>query len=185
MVDELLFLARSGQGRPIDNEPVDLTRIAADAVDDARAVDPSREIALEAPAALTVVGDDARLRQVVANLVGNALSHTPAGTPVRVAVRADGGWAEIRVADRGPGLTVDEAAHVFDAFYRIDPSRERSRGGDGRGTGLGLAIVAAIAESHGGTATVESEPGGGATFTVRLPVDASTPPASSETGADL
>jgi two-component system OmpR family sensor kinase len=172
LVDDLLFLARSGQGRPIERGPVDLARIAADAVDDARAIDPSRELALEAPPTLTIAGDEARLRQVLANLVGNALSHTPAGTPVTVAVRADGDVAEIGVIDRGPGLTADEAAHVFDAFYRIDPSRERSRGGDGQGTGLGLAIVSAIAEAHGGTATVASEPGLGATFTVRLPAGA-------------
>jgi two-component system OmpR family sensor kinase len=180
LVDDLLFLARSGHSRPIGHEPVDLAQAASDAVHDASAVDPAREITLDSPGALEIVGDEARLRQVLANLLDNALAHTPSGTPVTVALRTDDGWAEIRVSDRGPGLTAEEATHVFDAFYKIDPARERSRGGEGRGTGLGLAIVAAIAEAHGGSAGVESEPGLGATFTVRLPVDA---PASDQGGS--
>jgi two-component system, OmpR family, sensor kinase len=170
LVDDLLFLARSGHGRPIEHDPVDLARVAADAVHDAVAVDPSRAITLEAPPTLEVAGDEARLRQVLANLLGNALAHTPSGTPVTVGLRNGGGWAELWVTDSGPGLTDQETARVFDAFYRVDPARERTRS-EGRGTGLGLAIVAAIAEAHGGTASVESEPGRGATFTVRLPSD--------------
>lgn len=170
LVDDLLFLARSGRGRPIAREPVDLARMAADAVHDASAVDPSRRIELDAPPELRVEGDDRRLRQVFANLLSNALAHTPEGTPVRVRVRANGAQAEVAVADEGPGLTPDEAAHVFDPFYRADPAREREEGGEG--TGLGLAIVAAIAEAHGGSAAVASEHGSGATFTVRLPTRA-------------
>jgi two-component system OmpR family sensor kinase len=176
LVDDLLFLARSGHGRPIEHDPVDLARVAADAVHDAIAVDPSRAIALEAPPTLTIAGDEARLRQVLANLLGNAIAHTPAGTPVTVGLRNGGGWAELSVADSGPGLTTEETARVFDAFYRVDPARKRTGSGEGRGTGLGLAIVAAIAEAHGGTASVESSPGRGATFTVRLPVDAPDTP---------
>jgi two-component system OmpR family sensor kinase len=181
LVDDLLFLARSGHGRPIEHDPVDLARVAADAVHDAIAVDPSRAIALEAPPTLTIAGDEARLRQVLANLLGNALAHTPAGTPVTVGLRNGGGWAELSVADSGPGLTTEETARVFDAFYRVDPARKRTGSSEGRGTGLGLAIVAAIAEAHGGAASVESNPGRGATFTVRLPVDAPGTPTAPPT----
>ena len=112
---------------------------------------------------------------MLANLLSNALTHTPAGTPVTVRVAPADGWAEIEVSDRGPGLTADEAAHVFEPFYRADPARGRVRPDEGpdagNGTGLGLAIVAAIAEAHGGSASVTSEPGGGARFTVRIPVE--------------
>ena len=175
LVDDLLFLARAGQGRPILHEPVDLVPMATDAVHDARAVDPSREIALEVPETLTVSGDDARLRQVFANLLSNALTHTPPGTPVTVRLGADEGWAELEVSDRGPGLAAEQAAHVFEPFYRADPSRGRAHA-DGAedegeaGAGLGLSIVVAIAETHGGSVAVTSEPGEGATFVVRLPI---------------
>ncbi len=179
LVEDLLFLARAGQGRPVAHEPVDLVHVAADAVHDAGAVDPSRAIVLEAPGTLTVPGDEGRLRQVLGNLLSNALTHTLAGTPVTVRVRSAEGVAEIAVSDRGPGLTADEAAHVFEPFYRADPARGRARpdeGADGGdGTGLGLAIVAAIAEAHGGSASVSSQPGQGATFTVRLPVERAAP----------
>ena len=175
LVDDLLFLARSGQGRPIAHDAVDLTRVVADAVQDARAVDPGREITLDAPDALVVVGDEDRLHQVVANLLSNALAHTPPGTPVAVRVRATDGGAELEVSDHGPGLNGEQAAHVFEPFFRADPSRGRVRSaeanGNGQGTGLGLSIVAAIAEAHGGGATVTSAPGEGATFTVRLPLE--------------
>jgi two-component system OmpR family sensor kinase len=170
LVDDLLFLARSGRGRPIAREPFDLARVAADAVQDARAVDPSREIGLEAPGSLVVVGDEGRVRQVLANLLSNALTHTPQGSPIQVRASQAEGWADLAVADHGPGLTPDESAHIFEAFYRADPARGRSAEANGAGTGLGLAIVAAIAEAHGGSASVTSEPGVGATFTVRLPV---------------
>jgi two-component system OmpR family sensor kinase len=175
LVEDLLFLARAGQGRPIAHEPVDLVGVAADAVHDAAAVDPSRAIELDAPDELTVPGDEGRLRQVLANLLSNALTHTPAGTPITVHVRSADGWAEIEVSDQGPGLSADEAAQVFQPFYRADPARGRVRADDGseeeQGTGLGLAIVAAIAEAHGGSVSVTSEPGDGATFTVRFPVE--------------
>jgi two-component system, OmpR family, sensor kinase len=174
LVEDLLFLARAGQGRPIAHDPVDLVRVTRDAVHDARAVDPSREFELDVQDELTVAGDDDRLRQVMANLLSNAVTHTPAGTPVTVRVTEIDGWAELHVSDRGPGLAHDEAAHVFEPFYRADPARGRVHDVDdtdeGKGTGLGLAIVAAIAEAHGGSAGVVSEPGEGATFTVRLPI---------------
>jgi two-component system OmpR family sensor kinase len=175
LVEDLLFLARAGQGRPIAHEQVDLVHVTTDAVHDARAVDPSRTIDLEAPEAMMVTGDEGRLRQVLANLLSNALTHTPPGTPITVRLRTSEAGAEIEVSDGGPGLTADEATHVFEPFYRADPARDRVRAeegtDEGNGTGLGLAIVVAIAESHGGSASVESEPGEGATFTVRLPVE--------------
>lgn len=172
LVEDLLFLARAGQGRPIAREPVDLVPMATDAVHDARAVDPAREIALDAPDSLVVQGDDARLRQVFANLLSNALVHTPPGTPVAVRLGGDGEWAELEVGDRGPGLLTEEAQLVFEPFYRADPSRGRVGAENGEsGAGLGLSIVAAIAEAHGGTATVTSESGEGATFVVRIPLE--------------
>jgi two-component system OmpR family sensor kinase len=176
LVDDLLFLARSGRGRPIAHDLVDLGRVAADAVHDAETLDPTRSIKLAAPEHLVVTGDDRRLRQVFANLISNALAHTPAGTPVTVTVHADAdaaGMAAVEVTDHGLGLSDEEAAHVFDPFYRADPSRGRA-GEEGEGTGLGLAIVAAIAEAHGGDVDVTSSPGEGASFVVRIPV-AATP----------
>lgn len=166
MVDDLLLLARLDQNRPLERVPVDVAAIAADAVEDARAADPGREVTLEAPAPVVVAGDEARLRQVAANLVSNALAHTPAGTPVVVRAVLENDGAVLEVADRGPGLPPEDAARVFEPFYRSDPSRDRATGG----AGLGLAIVAAIAHAHGGTVSVGPTRGGGATFTVRLPL---------------
>ncbi len=180
LVDDLLFLARSGDGRPISHEPVDLARLVTDAVLDARAVDPGREITLDAPPELEVSGDDRRLRQVAANLLSNARTHTPPGTPVTVRLSSVGGWATLEVSDAGPGIAPEDARHVFEPFYRADPARRRIRGdaerSEEQGTGLGLSIVAAIAEAHGGRAEVTSTPGEGATFTVRIPVAAPADP---------
>ncbi|MDQ3978282.1 MAG: HAMP domain-containing histidine kinase, partial [Actinomycetota bacterium] len=166
MVDDLLLLARLDQGRPLERQPVDVTVIVADAVDDARTVDPDRSVTLEAPEAAVVLGDDARLRQVVANLLTNARQHTPPGTPVHVRVTTADGKATLEVADEGPGLSPEQAARVFERFYRAEESRTRAQGG----TGLGLAIVAAISEAHGGEAYVETAPGMGARFRVELPL---------------
>ena len=166
LVDDLLLLARLDQGRPLEHRAVDLSRVAADAVADARAVEPDRSITLEAPDAGTIVlGDELRLRQVAANLLANARQHTPPTAAVRVAVRREEGSAVLEVADDGPGLFPEEATKVFERFYRADPSRNRNQGG----TGLGLSIVAAVAEAHGGRAGVESVPGQGARFWVELP----------------
>jgi two-component system OmpR family sensor kinase len=178
LVDDLLLLARLDQQRPLERAPVDLLLLARDAVQDASAVDPDRAVTLEASAetAVVVTGDELRLRQVLGNLVGNALHHTPPATPVTVRVRTeqnsagDAGWAVIEVADKGPGLTPDEAAHVFERFYRVDSARTRGDGGTAGGAGLGLSIVAGIVEAHGGHADVEETPGGGATFRVHLPL---------------
>jgi two-component system, OmpR family, sensor kinase len=165
MVEDLLLLARLDQDRPLEREPVDLAAVAADAVHDARALAADREVDFEHSESLFVEGDEARLRQVAANLITNAIIHTPPGTPVTVRVEADGDRAVMEVADRGPGLSPEVAERAFEPFYRFDPSRDRTTGG----AGLGLAIVAAIAKAHGGTVDVSETPGGGATFRVALP----------------
>ena len=165
LVEDLLVLARLDQGRPLERTPVRLDQIVDDAVRDARAVEPDRPVALDAHEPVVVQGDDNRLRQVVSNLLANARDHTPPGTPVRVSVRRENGVARIEVADDGPGMSSDVAAQVFERFYRADSSRVRAAGG----TGLGLSIVAAVAEAHGGKATVESAVGRGSCFVVEVP----------------
>jgi two-component system OmpR family sensor kinase len=172
LVDELLLLARLDQGRPLERVPVDLAELAREAVDAARTLEPARPWSLEAPDTLGVIGDPTRLRQVLDNLLGNVRAHTPVGSPARVSLRRANGSAFIEVADSGPGLGAEESARVFERFYRADPSRSRDRGG----SGLGLAIVAAIAEAHGGRASVESPPGSGARFVVSLPALVPSPP---------
>ena len=228
LVEDMLLLARLDQQRPLEAQPVDLLTLAADAVHDARVVAPDRSINLTVGSgrALLVIGDEVRLRQVIGNLMSNALTHTPAGTPIDVTIRsgdldeaaggtaiarpgADAGagspdtgalaaapaaapsgaatWspgeppppppgteviapppsgpaAVLEVADSGPGLTTDQAAHVFERFYRADPARTTG------GTGLGLAIVAALVAAHGGATWVRSQPGAGATFCIALPL---------------
>jgi two-component system OmpR family sensor kinase len=165
MVEDLLLLARLDQDRPLEREAVDLVALASDAVQDARAGAAGREIVLEDSEPVVIQGDEPRLRQVAANLLANAVTHTPPGTPVAVRVAADGDHAVLEVADQGPGLSPEVAERAFEPFYRFDPSRDRSTGG----VGLGLAIVAAVTKAHGGTAEVEETPGGGATFRVTLP----------------
>jgi len=168
LVEDLLLLARLDQQRPLERAPVDLLSLAQDAVADARAVDPSRSIELEVVAAgppPVVLGDGARLRQVLGNLVGNALTHTE--SPVSVRLSTVGGAAAVDVVDHGPGIVVEQRDKVFERFYRADDSRTRSSGG----TGLGLSIVAALVAAHDGTVDIEDTPGGGATFRVSLPLD--------------
>jgi two-component system OmpR family sensor kinase len=167
LVDDLLLLARLDEGRPLEQKPVDLAAVVSEAVDAARVVEPDRPIELAVEPA-TVTGDEARLHQVLDNLLANARTHTPAGTPVSVELRQVDGRVELSVADHGPGLTEEQAARVFERFYRTDTSRARASGG----AGLGLSIVAAVAEAHGGAAEVRPTPGGGATFVIALPLDA-------------
>lgn len=168
LVEDMLQLARLDQGRPLRFEPVDLAALARDAVADARVVDPTRPIQLDAPSAVIVTGDEDRLRQVLANLIGNALVHTPPDTPVTVRVAERGADAVLEVRDRGPGMSGDVAEHVFERFYRADVSRSRARGG----TGLGLAIVEAIVVAHAGRISLESQPGQGTVATVIVPAGA-------------
>ncbi len=165
LVEDLLLLARLDEGRPPQRRPVDLTMLAADAIADARAVDPDRQITLASPGPVVASVDESQLRQVTANLLSNALTHTPAGTPVEVAVSAADGQVGLEVIDHGPGLPPEVSARAFERFYRSDPSRSRDSGG----AGLGLSIVAAVAEAHGGSVSVASRPGEGAIFRVRLP----------------
>jgi two-component system, OmpR family, sensor kinase len=167
LVDDLLLLARLDEGRPLERKPVDLAAVVGEAVDAARVVEPGRPIDLSVEPA-TVTGDETRLRQVLDNLLANARAHTPADTTVSVDLRRGDGHATLTVADHGPGLTEEQAAHVFERFYRADSSRARASGG----VGLGLSIVAAVTEAHGGTAEVRPTPGGGATFVITLPLGA-------------
>ena len=166
LVDDLLLLARLDQHQPLDRADVDVAALAADAVADLRAVEPDREVTLQAADHAVVVGDEARLRQVFANLLANARVHTPAGTPVHVEVRSDDGEVVCTVADEGPGIDREDRTRIFERFFRADPSRARSSGG----TGLGLSIVASVVEAHGGRVEVGEADGGGARFTVHLPV---------------
>src|SRR5579862_690606 len=172
LVEDLLLLARLDQGRPLEYESVDLTRVAGAAVDDLRVTSPDRTVRYQSNGAVMVNGDAHRLRQVLANLLENARTHTPPATPIDVSVGYAGDDAVIEVRDEGPGMSADEAAHAFDRFWRADPSRARESGG----AGLGLAIVSAITEAHGGTAEVRTAPGAGATFTIRIPRDRPAPP---------
>jgi two-component system, OmpR family, sensor kinase len=194
LVEDMLLLARLDQQRPLERGTVDMLTLAADAVNDARVIAPDRSINLTvgSGAALLVVGDEVRLRQVIGNLMSNALNHTPEGSPIEARVRlgdldewrvaaAQAGRAEIawarrsarptpavvfEVADRGPGLTPDQASHVFERFYRGEKARTRKAGG----TGLGLSIVAALVAAHDGAVWVESPPGDGATFHIAIPL---------------
>jgi two-component system, OmpR family, sensor kinase len=164
LVDDLLHLARLDQGRPLEREAVDLGQLVEDTVRDARAVEPDRAISTTVSAPVTVVGDRARLHQVLANLVSNARPHAP-GAPIEISLREDGAEAVIEVHDDGPGMSESDAARAFERFYRADASRSRHHGG----AGLGLAIVDATVRAHGGTTVITSAPGAGTTVTVRLP----------------
>jgi two-component system OmpR family sensor kinase len=172
LVDDLLLLARLDQQRPLEREIVDLETIASDAVHDAQAVAPGRDVQLQLSThePVLVVGDDARLRQVVGNLVTNALTHTPESAAVTVGLSIDDSAAErfavLEVADSGPGLSPNDAQRIFERFYRVEESRTRANGG----SGLGLSIVAALTAAHGGTTDVESKLGIGSRFRIRLPL---------------
>ncbi|MDQ1289458.1 MAG: two-component system, OmpR family, sensor kinase [Actinomycetota bacterium] len=187
LVEDLLLLARLDEQRPGRKDPVDLLVLAGDAVHDAHGLDSTRKITLtgvndNGPVPSVVIGDEDRLRQVVANLVANAVRHTPAGTPIEVGVGTnDAGDSVLEIRDHGPGLTDDQAQRVFERFYRVDSSRRRDTGG---GSGLGLSIVAAVVASHTGQVEVVPTPGGGATFRVTLPVRATSPTPSARDDKD-
>jgi two-component system, OmpR family, sensor kinase len=183
LVEDLLLLARldelslGEEGRKsalplgLDSAPMDLRTLAADALHDLRALDASRPVTLTGPAgdgsptSAPTFADESRLRQVITNLIGNAVTHTPPGTPVRVGVGTIADHAVLEVADDGPGLTEEQAARIFERFYRADASRTRATGG----AGLGLAIVHSLVTAHGGRVEVHSTPAHGATFRLLLP----------------
>jgi two-component system, OmpR family, sensor kinase len=179
LVEDLLMLARLDQQRPLAAQPVDLLTLAADAVGDARLLAPSRDIDLSVQpgAAFLVIGDEPKLRQVIGNLMSNALTHTPDGTPIRVSISSGvlnpraGNLTPaviLEVIDHGPGMTPEQASRVFERFYRADQARTRGTGGTG--TGLGLAIVDALVTAQGGVASVSTAEGRGATFRIALPL---------------
>ncbi len=181
LVEDLLLLARLDQGRPLQRDPVHMQAVVLDAFSDARAVAPERPITMSAPDPVNVTGDDLRLRQVVGNLVRNALVHTPGNSPVEISLATRDGQAVLTVVDHGPGLSGAMLKRAFEPFYRADPSRSRDRGG----SGLGLSIAAAVVAEHGGEINVSQTPGGGATFEVRLPAAALAPqtlPAAAASG---
>jgi len=168
LVEDLLTLARLDELREPVHAEVDLAALARDAVDDARAIAPDRRIDVTADGSTRLLGDAHQLRQVLANLLRNALVHTPAGTPIEVAVAGAGEDVRLEVRDHGHGLPADDAGVLFERFWRAEGGRERGRGG----AGLGLAIVAGIVAAHDGRVEAGNAPGGGARFTVRLPVAA-------------
>jgi two-component system, OmpR family, sensor kinase len=177
LVEDLLLLARLDQQRPLAMQPIDLLSLAADAVHDARLLAPSRtiELSVQPGSAFLVTGDEARLRQVIGNLMSNALTHTPDGSPIEVSIGSgtldprvpDSAPAvTLDVTDHGPGMAPEQAHRVFERFYRADQARTRATGG----SGLGLAIVSALVAAHGGVASVRTAPGRGATFRIALPL---------------
>jgi two-component system, OmpR family, sensor kinase len=168
LVEDLLLLARLDAQRPLERHRVDLLALAADAVHDAQSIAPKRKITMEVfdgPGTPEVLGDEARLRQVLSNLVANALQHTPESAGVTVRVGTDGDNAVLEVCDEGPGMTAEDAQRIFERFYRTDSSRARASGG----TGLGLSIVDSLVYAHGGTVSVTTAPGHGCRFKVSLP----------------
>jgi two-component system OmpR family sensor kinase len=179
LVDDLLLLARLDQGRPVVMAPVELRPLVADAVAAARAADSSHPITLGAPYGVLVKGDSHGLRQAADNLIRNAVEHTPAGTPISVAITAIQGAVRVSVSDTGPGVRADQLDRIFERFFQSDPART------GRGTGLGLSIVVAIAEAHGGRAWVESVEGDGATFFIELPLHESDSGSDTGSGPEL
>ena len=172
LVEDLLLLARLDQARPLRREPVDLLAVVTDVTHDADVLHGDhhrvRLTAPTGPGRSVVVGDDARLRQVVANLVSNAVTHTPAGTRVEVRLTSTAQHVTVEVRDTGAGMAPDVAARVFERFYRADPARSRSFP-QASGSGLGLSIVAALVAAQDGTVEVDSTPGVGTSFRVILP----------------
>ncbi len=165
LVEDLLLLARLDAGRPLDREPVDLSLLAMNAVSDAHAASPDHAWELNLPdEPVEVTGDRARLHQILANLLANARTHTPAGTRVVTSLRPEGPLVRISVSDDGPGIPEVLQSTVFERFTRGEESRSREKGS----TGLGLSIVAAVGQAHGGRVEVDSRPGD-TTFSVLLP----------------
>lgn len=175
LVEDLLMLARLDEQRPMERQPVDLLVLGQDAVEDTKVRAPDRTVKLvgltsDRPSPASTVGDDARIRQIIANLLTNALRYTPEGSPLEIAVGvrslvAGTMDAVVEVRDHGPGIPAEDSKRIFERFYRSDSSRHRETGG----SGLGLAIVAAIVQQHGGSVALADTPGGGATMSISMP----------------
>ncbi len=174
LVAELLELARLDRTSSLDLAETDLSMLVRDAAADARAVEPGRPVTAEAPDRLIAVVDEARIRQVLANLLGNVREHTPPATPVAVRLAPVRGGAVLEVADAGPGMSQEDAARAFDRFHR-GADRTASEDGRGAGSGLGLSIVQAIAAAHGGQAVLESRAGYGTRVRIWLPAESPAP----------
>jgi two-component system OmpR family sensor kinase len=205
LLSDLLTLARLDAGRPLERQPVDLILLAGESVDQARLIAGERQVTIETDhrGRLLLLADSDRLKQVVLVLLDNALKYGRQGADgwVRVSVRRDGATATLRVSDNGQGIPSDDLPHIFDRFYRaeraarrrritspqraLSPARSTSTAPRPSGSGLGLAIARAIIQAHGGTISVQSQPGEGTTFTLTLPYNAATtqPPASSSATA--
>jgi len=177
LVSDLLLLARLDEDVPLEREPVQLDEIANEAVETSRALDPTRQVTVEAEP-LIVLGDRVRLRQILDNLLSNVRSHTPQSTRATVRLRRRDGSALIEVADERPGMSAHDADRIFERFYRIDSHRSRESGG----AGLGLAIVAAITVGHNSTVNVSSRPDRETTFQISLPLNDQTLRANPHTG---
>lgn len=176
LTEDLLLLAQLDEAPHslLEPGPMDLRTLANDARQDLQALDPSRPVEVTGPGGgppgpAPVWGDEARLRQVVTNLVGNAVAHTPPGTPVRIGVGTADGRAVLEISDQGPGMSADQASRVFDRFYRVDRARSRSGGAN---AGLGLAIARSLAQAHGGDVVLRTAVGEGACFRITLPLAA-------------
>jgi two-component system OmpR family sensor kinase len=168
LTEDLLLLARLDQARVMDTKPVNITEVVEAAIASARVVGTSHPISFDSTyEELFVLGDQPRIHQVIANLLANVRAHTPSGTATKLTLARDADGVRIRVSDSGPGLSIEDQKRIFERFYRADLSRSRV---DGEGSGLGLSIVDAVMRAHGGSVSVESELGQGATFTLFFPI---------------
>jgi two-component system OmpR family sensor kinase len=167
LVEDLLVLARLDQGPKMEIKPVNLSEVVTDAVESARAAGPGHPITLTAGAEIYALGDANRIHQVVANLLANARVHTPVGTQINVAINHLDKEVQVIVSDNGPGLSDENREKIFERFYRVDPSRQRT---GAEGSGLGLSIVDAVMRSHGGHVSVDSKLGEGTSFTLHFPL---------------
>jgi two-component system OmpR family sensor kinase len=172
LVEDLLLLARLDEGRPLEYETVDLESVVREVVADVLVMSPTREVTISAPHKVVVEGDEARLRQVVVNLITNAVRHTPPEAKIQVRVLEEGEGAVLEVEDAGPGMTQEDAQRAFDRFWQADPSRSRA------GAGLGLAIVRSIVDAHCGDISLISNPLTGTRVTVTIP---QSPPVTDKT----
>jgi two-component system OmpR family sensor kinase len=170
LVEDLLLLARMDQTPDLVKEPIDLNELVKEVVASASAAGPDHQITVHQPAGdHYILGNPIRIHQAIANLLANARTHTPAGTPISISIEELEHEVTISVADRGPGLSEEDQAKIFERFYRADTSRARTKG---EGSGLGLSIVDAVMKAHGGTVTVDSMLGKGSTFTLHFPITA-------------